>query len=292
MSGEGQGLGSPQQTSAALAAGPEDVSGPALTVAACSDVGRKRTTNEDSFLIFDLGCRATYPPDVEIVTEIDAPGVLLAVADGMGGHRSGEIASQLCIDAMSREFDRMMDLSAANAQVDWEKALVDAVESAHQSVAQAARENPENYGMGTTLTAVLLSKQEVTVAQVGDSRAYLFRQGVLTQLTRDQTIANSLAELNREMPADKRIGEMLVQAIGAVERVDVEIRKAVIEPEDQLLVCSDGLYKMLEPADITAVLRSCGSLLSRANRLIACANAAGGADNITVLLAEVGQHAA
>jgi len=96
---------------------------------------------------------------------------------------------------------------------------------------------------GTTLAAALLLEQGVTIAQVGDSRAYLFRHGVLTQLTRDQTIANSLAEVNREIVADQRIREMLVQAIGAVERVEVGVTRAVVEPADQLLVCSDGLSR-------------------------------------------------
>ena len=243
MECEGLGLVSPKQTSGASVASPEDLSGLALSVAACSDVGRKRATNEDSFLIFDLGPRTTHTRDIEVDTEVDAPGVLLAVADGMGGHRSGEIASQLCIDAMIHEFARSLDLLASDAEVDWRKTLVDAVEWANHRVAQAAPDNPENYGMGTTLTAALLLEQGVTIAQVGDSRAYLFRHGVLTQLTRDQTIANSLAEVNREIVADQRIREMLVQAIGAVERVEVGVTRAVVEPADQLLVCSDGLSR-------------------------------------------------
>jgi protein phosphatase len=134
-------------------------------LAACSDVGRKRPNNEDSFLILDLSSQARHPKDAEVVIEPDRPGVLPALADGMGGHRSGQIASQLCTDALRQEFTR--SLVASDVQVDWQKMLADAEESANQYVAQAARDNPENHRVGTTLTAVLIAQLEVTVAKVG-----------------------------------------------------------------------------------------------------------------------------
>jgi len=146
-----------------------------VTLAACSDVGRKRSNNQDSFLILDLSSQATHPADAEVVIEPDRPGVLLALANGMGGHRSGQIASQLYTDVLRQEFTR--SLAASDVQVDWQKMLADAVESANRYVAQAARDNPENHRMGTTPTAVLIAQHDVTVAQVGESRAYLFRAG-------------------------------------------------------------------------------------------------------------------
>jgi PPM family protein phosphatase len=123
--------------------------------------------------------------------------------------------------------------------------------------------------------------------QVGDSRAYLYRQGVLTQLTRDQTIANSLQALHKEMKTDTKFAEMLVQAVGAVEKVDVEVSKASLEPGDCVLICCDGLYKSVDDGSIAEVLGSGGTLIGRGKELIARANSAGGPDNITVVLAEL-----
>jgi protein phosphatase len=124
------------------------------------------------------------------------------------------------------------------------------------------------------------------VAQIGDSRAYLFHQGELTQLTRDQTIGNSLLAMHQDIKTDSRFAEMLVQAVGVADELEVEVTEAAVEPGDCLLICCDGLYKAVDEAVIVEVLQSGGSLITRARELIARANAAGGPDNITVVLAE------
>lgn len=255
-------------------------------VVACSDTGRKRPDNEDSFLIFDLAARAMHPEEAEIALQLGAPGLLLAVADGMGGHQSGQVASQLCIEVLTSEFLRGLLLSETEARLDWTKILIEAAQAANQQVSQAARENPEHYGMGTTLTAGLLTERDATILQVGDSRAYLYREGVLTQLTRDQTVANSLLAMHQEMKTDTRFNEMLVQAVGSVEQLKAEVSGATLQPGDRLLICCDGLYKAVDDASIAEVLNSGGPLIARGKELIARANAAGGPDNITVVLAE------
>jgi serine/threonine protein phosphatase PrpC len=280
-------VNSPQEVSQELGASGGGAGNVPASVVACSDLGRKRPDNEDSFLIFDLATHAVHPEDIEIALELASPGLLVGVADGMGGHQSGQVASQLCIEALTAEFFRGLHLAEVDPHIDWQKMLVEAVEVANQYVSQAARENPAHHGMGTTLTAGLLTERDATIVQVGDSRAYLYRQGVLTQLTRDQTIANSLQALHKEMKTDTRFGEMLVQAVGAVEKVDVQVSKAGLEPGDCVLICCDGLYKSVRHGDIAEVLGSASPLISRGKELIARANSAGGPDNITVVLAEL-----
>lgn len=211
--------------------------------------------------------------------------MLLAVADGMGGHQSGQVASQMCIDTVTSEF--LAGLDQAGNGTNWQQTLIRAMEAANQQISQTARENPEHAGMGTTLTAALLTASEVVVAQVGDSRAYLFHDGALTQLTRDQTIGNSLLTMHEDVRADGRIAEMLVQAVGAVDKLEVELTQSAVEPGDCLMICCDGLYKTVEASSIAAALRSDAPLIARAKELIGLANAAGGPDNITVVLAEL-----
>ena len=260
---------------------------PAVSVGACSDAGRKRPDNEDSYLIFDLASRVTHPDDAEIALDLESPGLLLAVADGMGGHQAGQVASQLCIEVLTTEFFRGLDRFETERDIDWMRILVDAAEAANQQVSQAARDNPENHGMGTTLTAALLTERDARIVQVGDSRAYLYHDGVLAQLTRDQTIGNSLLAAHQEMKTDARFSEMLVQAVGSVDKLEAEVITASLEPGDRLLICCDGLYKTVDQTSIARVLDSPGPLITKGRDLIARANAAGGPDNITVVLAEL-----
>jgi serine/threonine protein phosphatase PrpC len=269
--------------SAAATRGPTHVQ---VRVVALSDIGRRRPNNEDSYLIFDLGARALHPEEVEVELDLTPPGLLLAVADGMGGHQSGQVASQLCTETLTGEFLRALDRWESDPQIEWERVLTDAVEAANRDVLEAGQRSPDHYGMGTTLTAALMSEGHVLVAQVGDSRAYLLHQGSLVQLTRDQTIGNSMLAAHQGVKTDSRFAEMLVQAVGAVDKLDVAVTSAGLEPGDSLLICCDGLYKVVEHGAITEVLRSSRTPMEKARELIARANAAGGPDNITVVLSE------
>ena len=264
---------------------------PPAAVVASTDIGRKRQDNEDSFLIFDLGARTLHPEQVQVDCQLDPPGLLLAVADGMGGHQSGQVASQICIETLTAEFLRCLSLSETDQEVEWEQELTNAVETANQQVSTLARDNPEHQGMGTTLTAALITVTKVVVAHVGDSRAYLLRDGELRQLTRDQTVGNSLQQMHQDFKADSRFADMLVQAVGTAERLDVELTTTPLEGGDCLLICCDGLYKVVEASAIAEVVGSAGPLGDRVRELIVRANSAGGPDNITVVLAELRKKA-
>jgi len=268
-----------------------EMSGVEVSVAACTDVGRKRQNNEDGLLILDLHSQAAHDQPVEATITVALPGLLLAVADGMGGHRSGEVASQLCIRTLSRVLLSAEQTGDA-ATVQASARLVQAVEAASDVISEEAAQNPAHEGMGTTLTAALLTGMHVDVAQVGDSRAYVVRGETLKQLTTDQTVANYMLAMHQQLPSDSRIGEMLVQAVGAQSDVDVVLTGSELESSDIVLVCSDGLYKVVSSAEMLEIILGKGTLRTRAERLVARANEKGGPDNITLILAQVRARAA
>ena len=257
-----------------------------VAVAACTDVGRKRQNNEDGLLVVDLNGQANIDQPVEATIALGSPGLLLAVADGMGGHRSGEVASQLCIKTLPRVLrSALQTVDSGSTQTS--AALAQAVEKASEIISEEAAQNPAHEGMGTTLTAALLRDMHLDVAQVGDSRAYLVRGERLTQLTTDQTVANYMLALRQDLPPDSRLGEMLVQAVGAQSDVDVVLTSDDLENGDFLLLCSDGLYKVVSSSEILEIVQGLASLKTKAERLVARANENGGPDNVTVILAEV-----
>jgi serine/threonine protein phosphatase PrpC len=261
-------------------------------VAPVTDVGRKRTHNEDSLLIFPLdGSGAPQSGEMGHLSTAE-PGLLLAVADGMGGHHGGEVASRLCVENMAREIVAQRH-PAATGQTDWAAALQRAVVATHHAVIAYGHEHAEYQAMGTTLTAALLCGARADVAQVGDSRAYLFREGNLILLTQDQTIGNRL-RLRGSDPGviSPQFRELLTQAMGAQAELDVVMTTIDIEAEDVLLLCSDGLYKMVSPEEIVKTVEMEIPLAERAKHLITQANESGGPDNITVILVEIPPAAA
>jgi serine/threonine protein phosphatase PrpC len=257
-----------------------------VSVAACTDIGRKRQNNEDRLLVLDLNSETTYDQPVEATVTLGSRGLLLAVADGMGGHRSGEVASQLCIKTLPRVLLSALQ-STNSGPTQASTALVQAVETASQVISEEAAQNPAHEGMGTTLTAALLRDMHLDVAQVGDSRAYVVRRETLTQLTTDQTVANYMLAMRQELPTDSHVGEMLVQAVGGHSGVDVVLTSDELENGDVLLLCSDGLYKTVSSSEILEICQGLVSLKTIAERLVARANENGGPDNVTVILAEV-----
>lgn len=258
------------------------------TVAVCSDVGRTRSNNEDNFLVFDLTRRTSLPAGKEIRFSFAHPGVLVAVADGMGGHSSGQVASRLCVETLPQELLKLFPEKPADP-IDWNRALPQAVTATNDSLYSTARSNREYEGMGTTLTAILFNGRQGWVAQVGDSRAYLFRGGRLSQLTHDQTVFNTLREEERAALRDTPFENMLLQAVGAMTRLDVGMVTVDLEPDDVLLLCSDGLYKVVNNEKMTEVLSKPGSLQAKVEVLVGAANAGGGPDNVTVILCGVGK---
>ncbi len=268
---------------------PTSVQGEKLSaqVAPLTDVGQKRGHNEDSHLILPLdGSGAPSSGEVGALS-LAAPGLLLAVADGMGGHHAGEVASRLCVENLAREI-RSHGQDSGSGRPDLALALREAVAATHRAIFSYAQEYEDRQTMGTTLTAALICGTHAEVAQVGDSRAYLFRDGNLLLLTKDQTIGSQLRSRGQDTSrVNTRLKEFLTQAVGAQPHLNVIMTAIDIEPGDLLLLCSDGLYKVVSPEELVDILELEIPLAEKARQLIARGNANGGPDNITVILAEI-----
>jgi protein phosphatase len=256
-------------------------------VAPLNDTGQKRENDEDSHLIFPLDGSVAPQNGEENVLGFSSPGLLLAVADGMGGHNAGEVASRMCVESLAKEMAAQF-LEAGATAPDLSLALRKAVEAAHQSIYAYSQQLAESSTMGTTLTAAFLNGTRATLAQVGDSRAYLFRGGSLILLTEDQTVGNFLRNRGEDSESvSGQIKEMLTQAVGAQADIEVIMSAVDLEPGDVLLLCSDGLYKAVSPGEIVNGLEQSGSASQKARNLVMKANGNGGPDNITVILAEI-----
>jgi serine/threonine protein phosphatase PrpC len=258
-----------------------------VRVAHVTDVGRRRRSNQDNHLVLPLGGGAILPTPGQELIDIEKGRLLVAVADGMGGHFGGELASRLCVESLAQEIVNVL-AGAGNGQPNLPEALLRAVDVTHKTVFTHAQGYEEVQTMGTTLTAALLHGEHVDLAQVGDSRAYLFREGNLILLTQDQTIGNELRTRGEDSTkVDTQIQDMLTQAVGAQAEIAVAMTAVDLEPRDVLLLCCDGLYKVVSPAEIVETLEFELGLPEKAAHLVTRANDGGGPDNITVILAEI-----
>ncbi len=268
---------------------PEESGGVRLSarVASLTDVGRKRRNNEDNFIVCPLDGSPAPAGGEEHTFGLGSPGLLMVVADGMGGHYGGEVASRLGVeDLILQIFQKVQSPEATPS--DPQDILRQAVEATHKTVYAHAQAHNENLTMGTTLTAVWLVQTWATIAQVGDSRAYLLRDGNLILLTRDQTIGNLLESRGEEsMMIGEEVKEMLTQALGAQPDIEVVTSAVELQPGDRMLLCSDGLYKLVPPEALVECLEASGDASLKAGSLISRANENGGRDNITAILAEI-----
>ncbi len=245
-------------------------------VASASDVGRVRTQNEDSFAVLDsryLG---------------GAYDLAMIVADGMGGRNAGEIASKSAVEAVTQAI-----LNNAGA-VDAPSLLRFAVETAHIAIQQRAEQNPLYEGMGTTLVVALVRGKQLWVAHVGDSRAYILRDDELVALTEDHTFVAEQVRaggMSLEQARHSRFRHMLTRAVGTNADYTPDVCAIALQPGDAILLCTDGLTGMVSEQEIAHLLRRYRSRPERAcQSLIDAANASGGQDNITVVLAvDVGE---
>ena len=260
-----------------------------VSVFGLSDVGRVRKNNEDSYVVCNLTTgEVGLTPTLRNHT-LGSRGSLFLVADGMGGEASGEVASQICtVTVPKRLYDNLKSLGQVS-ETNFVLLVRESIEYANQIIHQKAQNDRAYRGMGTTATAAALFGPYLFVAQVGDSRAYLLRNNQLTQLTRDQTFLNYLKEIGAEVPADPEKDSrrsILTQAVGSGESVDVKVTYTKVRQADTLLLCSDGLYGMVPSADILESVQGTDSLADKCKSLITKANANGGNDNITVVMAE------
>ena len=225
-----------------------------------TDTGRQRRGNEDSSF---------------------ARAPLFVVADGMGGAQAGEVASRLAVDTFAQG---LPDDGVA------EERLATRVREANGIIYERAHSEQELAGMGTTLTAAYLEDTHVAIAHVGDSRAYLFRDGTLKRLTRDHSLVDELVregKLTEEQAAEHPQRSIITRALGPEATVAVDTWSYPVRADDVLLLCSDGLTSMLSEQRIEQILGESPNLERAADRLIDAANAAGGRDNITVVLFRV-----
>jgi protein phosphatase len=235
-----------------------------IETATLTDTGRVRDHNEDS-----VGVAPT------------SAGRLLAVADGMGGHNAGEVASEIALETFVAEVgDRLADVEPAVA-------LENAVLVADDAVREAAADDPDRDGMGTTLVAGLVGPEETTVVNVGDSRAYRVDDARIEQVSVDHSLVQDLVDAGEINPGEAdshHQRNVISQALGAQDSIDPDTFTVDLDPGETLLCCSDGLTEEVDDATIRDVLAREDSLSAAAETLVSTANANGGSDNVSVVL--------
>jgi PPM family protein phosphatase len=252
-----------------------------LTVYGQTDVGLVRTSNEDALVIADLTGGKLIQGQIARF-EVGPRGVLLAVSDGMGGERAGEVASALVVESLVR--------SMANQPIQHPQALVEAaVERANREVWQAAHE-PGREKMGATVTALFVEGASMHIAEVGDSRAYLLRGGTLVQLTHDQSYVQALVDsgvMTCEEAEQNPRKNIILQAMGSKPAVTVALGKLSLRRRDCFLICSDGLSNMVSAEEMKRVILTSSRMDVACSALIELAKKHGGEDNITVIIGGV-----
>ncbi len=253
-----------------------------------TDVGRTREHNEDAFIVADLTADdASMRPAVR-THETGTRGSLFMVADGMGGAAAGEIASEMATTIVLRELRRDW-LARPDATPDaFAAALKHAAVVANAEINAFASRHAEYRGMGTTATIAGLLGDTLYVAQVGDSRAYLVRDGVARQITKDQSLMQKLVEageLTEEEAERSERRNIILQALGPDAAVKIDLTHQKLRRDDVLVLCSDGLSGQVSRDQIAEVIRDQPDLESACKQLIDLANSAGGPDNITVIAA-------
>jgi serine/threonine protein phosphatase PrpC len=251
-----------------------------ITSCGITDVGQKRQNNEDNFLIND---------------EVN----LYVVADGMGGHVGGEFASQIAVTTIE-EVIQNVEVDPEATRPDWgalgssvaisgEK-LKYAIRLAGKRIFDRTNDEPELRGMGTTTVAMLFDHNRVFLAHVGDSRAYLVRAGTVAQVTEDHSLVNEqirLGLITREAARNHKLKNIITRSVGYQEDVEIDTIVRPVEKGDRFVLCSDGLSNLVEEAEILEIVGANISAESAAQKLIDLANARGGDDNITLIIAQV-----
>lgn len=253
-----------------------------------TDVGRTREHNEDAFVIVDLTTdNSTLPSEVR-THNIGPRGTLFMVADGMGGAAAGEIASAMAVDAVLAEMRaRWIPLQTTSTEA-FVRAIKQATKAANERINTYATHHPEYRGMGTTATVAGLFGDTLYLAQVGDSRAYVVRNGVAQQITKDQSLMQKLieaGELTEEQAEHSERRNIILQALGPEPTIKVDLTHQLVRRGDTLVLCSDGLSGQVSKDEIASIVKQAPDIAAACERLIDRANEAGGPDNITVIVA-------
>lgn len=255
-----------------------------------TDPGRVRGENEDRWLVFDLNRRQSLNGTSADAQPLVPVGHLLAVADGMGGMMGGERASQMCVETLAEALTEKLNAQRTPERDALCQMLIDAVLQANQRIHGEAVADKKLKGMGTTLTAAIVGGKTISIVQVGDSRAYLVRGSEARQLTRDQTVWESMLAEGQE--PDQALAKapwknMLVQAVGAQAQVEPVLSEHELQVGDALVLCSDGLHRVVKAEEIAAAAKPERSPEEVARALVALANERGGPDNVTVVACRV-----
>lgn len=236
-----------------------------------SDVGKIRNTNQDYVGVFE-----------------NKKGYTLAMlADGMGGHQAGDVASKTAVNEIGRQWEK-------NKITDSEKAakwLVKTIQEENAAIYQAGQATPEFAGMGTTIEAVAVFEDDFTVAHVGDSRIYTLLEKQLIQLTEDHSLVNELVktgEISKEMAANHPQKNIVTQCVGMPGTIEVDVSSHLIDAKDYLLLCSDGLTNMVSEEEIAQLILKNPNAEEAVEKMIDAANDRGGLDNITALMISFG----
>jgi len=268
-----------------------------VLASARTDVGQERSDNEDRALVADCEAGRHWEPPAAVALEA-LPGAFYAlVCDGMGGEAGGEIASTLAIEATAAAMQAwwanlaaIPPGSSAVAEQRLASAMVASLEAASARIKQFGKAEPVYGRMGTTATLALVTERSLLCAQVGDSRAYVFSQGVLSQVTRDQTMVELLRS-SGNIPEDQIANvcgpNVILQALGSSTKLEVAITRTPLEDGDVVLVCSDGLHGPVSDESIARILSSHDDPSAAADALVAAANTNGGPDNISAILFQV-----
>jgi serine/threonine protein phosphatase PrpC len=239
-----------------------------------SDVGQQRANNEDSF---------------RIVQALN----LFVVSDGMGGEAHGEIASAMAVETVVKTCmgeETAAVTASAETEPGWSdqtRRLFNAAQLANKKIYESAEANPEHQGMGATLTAAWINEEKLSVVHVGDSRVYLLRSGLLQQLTSDHSLVAEQVRrgiLTAVEAEHSELQSVLLRALGTQPEVEVDAEEHILFPGDILLLCTDGLTRMVAEQKIAVTLQSESDPNRAAEKLVALANENGGADNVTVVV--------
>ncbi|KIL50423.1 phosphoprotein phosphatase [Jeotgalibacillus alimentarius] len=235
-----------------------------------SDRGKIRKLNEDSGGIFK-----------------NNHGVLAVVADGMGGHRAGDVASRMTVELIEEKWKNVTNVLRAGAAEEW---LYEAIEEVNKTIYHYANQNPDCAGMGTTLVAAICTEDFISIANIGDSRGYVIDESRVLQMTEDDSFVNALVqsgEISREDAEHHPKKNLLLKALGTKGKADPAIKTIVPENDTVVLLCSDGLSNKVSEEEIKEILLQSVTLDEMAEDLIQLANEHGGEDNITLAAVKV-----
>lgn len=234
-----------------------------------TDVGLKRNSNQDFVYASDQ--------------KVGRLPSLLIVADGMGGHAAGDLASRVCVETMVSSIE-------GSGQTETIPILAEAVQKANRAVLKKAAEKPEYAGMGTTIVAAVIDGNTLYIANVGDSRLYLIDDDRIDQITLDHSLVAEMVRSGRISPEQMRNHpekNIITRAVGGEESVEADFFDVGLHKGDVVLLCSDGLTNMVEDEQIFRIIRREKTLRDAGQKLISAANSAGGRDNISVVLARL-----